>query len=61
MSNVVRLHSQTEVDRLWNEYAALARELVPGSPKLADRRHVEATARAQVRFQRAFLAMENGR
>lgn len=61
MSNVVRLHSPGEVDRLWNEYAALARDLVPGSPKLIDRQHVEATARAQARFQRAFLAMENER
>lgn len=61
MSNVVRHHSPTEVERLWDEYAALARELVPGSPRLTDRQHIQATARAMSRFQRAFLAMENGR
>ena len=61
MSKVVRLYSPTEVERLWNEYASLARELVPGSPRLTDRNHIEATARAMSRFQRAFLAAENGR
>jgi len=61
MSNIVRLHSPTEVERLWDEYAALARQLTPGSPRLTDRGHIEATARAMTRFQRAFLALENGR
>lgn len=61
MSNVVRLYTPNEVERLWEEYASLARHLTPGSPKLTDRAHVQATARAMSRFQRAFLAMENGR
>lgn len=61
MNKVVRLYTPNEVERLWEEYASLARQLVPGSPRLTDRGHIEATARAMNRFQRAFLALENGR
>lgn len=59
MSNVVRLYTPNEVEILWEDYASLARQLTAGSPALTDRNHIEATARAMSRFQKAFLALEN--
>ena len=58
MSNVVRIYSPNEVDRLWEEYAAIARNLL-ARPELADdRAHHEAMIRAHNRFSKAFLAVE---
>lgn len=58
MTNVVRLYTPTEVDRLWDEYAALARA-VRANPALAeDRSHNEAMIRAHSRFAKAFAALE---
>lgn len=60
MNNVVRLYSPSEIDRLWNEYAAIARE-VRARPELADdRAHNEAMIRAHARFTKAFIASEGG-
>ena len=59
MSNVVRLYTPDEVDRLWDEYATLARALRL-RPELADdRQHNEAMIRAHARFSKAFIAAEN--
>lgn len=59
MSNVVRLYTPNELDRLWEEYAALARATAADIRLLSDRRHIEAMARAERRFRTAYLASEN--
>ena len=59
MTNVVRLYTPNEVDRLWDEYVALARA-ARVKPELAeDRQHNEAMIRAHARFSKAFIASEN--
>lgn len=59
MSNVVRLHTSSDVNRLWEEYAALVRA-ARSNPVLAeDRSHNETMIRAHRRFAAAFAASEN--
>lgn len=59
MSNVVRLHAPADVDRLWEDYAALVRA-ARAEPALAeDRHHNEQMIRAHRRFAAAFAALEN--
>lgn len=58
MTNVVRLYTPTDVDRLWDEYVALARA-VRVNPALAENRaHNEAMIKAHARFAKAFAALE---
>lgn len=59
MSNVVRLHTPCDADRLWSEYAALARATRANPRLLEDRQHNEAMIRAHRRFAAALLASEN--
>lgn len=59
MSNIVRLHTPNDVNRLWEEYAALAREVRHAPALLDDREHNEAMIRAHRRFASAFTASEN--
>ena len=59
MSNIVRLHTPNQLDRLWEEYAALARAMADNPKLAADRGHVEQSLRAHARFAKAFLAAEN--
>lgn len=59
MSNVVRLHAPADVDRLWNEYVALAQAVVRDVNLLTDRQHQQAMARAERRFKDAFIASES--
>lgn len=61
MTNVVRLHSPSDVDRLWEEYAVLARALVKDAKLCTDIDHMQQMARAHARWSRAFLALENAR
>ncbi|WP_375194666.1 hypothetical protein [Sphingobium sp.] len=60
MTNVVRLYTPTEVDRLWDEYAELARALRVRPDLADDRQHNEAMIRAHSRFAKAFSALEGG-
>jgi hypothetical protein len=59
MNNVVRLHTPNDVDRLWNEYAALVRQARTNPALAEDRRHNEAMVRAHRRFAAAYAASEN--
>jgi hypothetical protein len=59
VSNIVRLYTPTEVDRLWDEYAAMARAARDNPALLDDRPHNEAMIRAHRRFATAFAASEN--
>lgn len=59
MSNVVRLYTPNQIDRLWEDYASLARAMADNPRLAADRAHVEQTLRAHTRFAKAFLASEN--
>jgi hypothetical protein len=59
VTNVVRLHTPSEVDRLWEEYAAMARAARANPALLDDRLHNEAMIRAHRRFAAAFAASEN--
>lgn len=59
MTNVVRLHTPTDVDRLWSDYASLVRAARTNPALLDDRAHNEAMIRAHRRFAAAFTASEN--
>lgn len=56
MSNIVRLHAPSDVDRLWEEYCALVRSARSNPALLDDRAHNEAMIRAHRRFAAAFTA-----
>ena len=58
MTNVVRLYTPTEVDRLWDEYAALARAVRVNPALVEDRPHNEAMIKAHARFAKALTALE---
>lgn len=61
MSNIVRLYTPREVDRLWNEYIALVHQHQRDARLLTNLAHMQACARAHARWSKAFLALDGGR
>lgn len=58
MTNVVRLYTPNEVERLWEEYASLIRAANRDRRLFESLDHMQAAARAHARWTKAFLALE---
>jgi len=58
MTNVVRLYTPNDVDRLWEEYVALARAMRLNPALAEDRPHNESMIKAHARFAKAYTALE---
>jgi len=58
MSAVAVIPTDAAVDAAWDRFQALARPLIDNPALLSDRLHMEALARAEAEWKRAFLAIE---
>lgn len=58
MGEVVRLVTDEQAERAWQDYSALAREVVDNPTLLLDRAHRQAFYRAERRYKELFLRLD---